>query len=558
VTRAGGLRPIFLALAVLVCAGAPAARAADPEVRTVVDSVIGSAHHPELKWPDISDVVPTLREVYAAEADGLFWFSWTRPDPSLPAVVRGLALADEQGLGRANFDADRLAAQWKEVSAGATPSQRALFDLAVSVNVARLVSAVNRGRVDPATVHWGYDMSPRTLDRAKVLRELRILGDLAHVIPELEPPFPHYARARQILARYRAAAAAGEPPLVPELPKGQKKVEPDKPWAGAAPLAARLRTFGDLAADDPADVTLYAGSLVEAVKRFQRRHGLEADGVIGAGTIAALNVPLARRVTQIELAMERMRWLPDMHQQPLVFVNIAMFRLWATDPLTGDEPLRMKVVVGQSLEHKTPLFMDRMKYVIFRPYWNPPPSITRKEIVPHIERDAAYFARENLEIVAGGDDDTRALPPTPENLAKVLSGRLYLRQKPGPKNSLGLAKFIFPNDANVYMHGTPAPALFARARRDFSHGCIRLEDPAALAQWVLRDQPEWTREKIDAAMQGQRPTQVNLKEPLTVVLFYDTVHVDSEGVTHFMDDIYGDDLLLETAIENGYPYPTPR
>jgi len=167
VTRAGGLRPIFLALAVLVCAGAPAARAADPEVRTVVDSVIGSAHHPELKWPDISDVVPTLREVYAAEADGLFWFSWTRPDPSLPAVVRGLALADEQGLGRANFDADRLAAQWKEVSAGATPSQRALFDLAVSVNVARLVSAVNRGRVDPATVHWGYDMSPRTLDRAK-------------------------------------------------------------------------------------------------------------------------------------------------------------------------------------------------------------------------------------------------------------------------------------------------------------------------------------------------------------------------------------------------------
>jgi murein L,D-transpeptidase YcbB/YkuD len=527
-------------------------------VAAIVDSVIGTAHHPELRWPDVADVVPTLRELYAGEADGLFWFSWTAPDPSLPAVVRGLALADEQGLGRANFDADRLARQWVEVSAGATPSQRALFDVAITVNVTRLLAAVKRGRVDPATLHWGYDLSLRRLDGARVLREVRMVGDLAHVIPGLEPPFPHFARARQILARYRAAAAAGEPPAVPEFPKGQKKVEPGKPWPGAPQLAARLRTFGDLTVEVPTDAAVYSEPLVEAVKRFQGRHGLEADGIIGTGTIAAVNVPLARRVRQIELAMERMRWLPDMHQQPLVFVNVAFFRLWATDPLTGDEPLRMKVVVGKSLEHKTPLFIERMKYVIFRPYWNPPPSITRKEIVPHIQRDAAYFARENLEIVAGGDDDTKALPPTPENLAKVLAGRLYLRQKPGPKNSLGLAKFIFPNDANVYMHGTPAPALFARARRDFSHGCIRLEDPAALAQWVLRDQPQWTREKIDEAMQGKRPTQVNLKEPLAVVLFYDTMHVDSEGVAHFMDDIYGDDLLLETAIENGYPYPTAK
>jgi L,D-transpeptidase YcbB len=557
VTRALGRRTSsFLALACLVAASA--AGAADRDVTSIVDSVIGSAHHPELRWPDISDVAPTLREVYAAETDGLFWFSWTAPDPSLPAVVRGLALADEQGLGRESFDADRLAKQWQEVRAGATASQRALFDLAVTVNVARLVSAVNRGRVDPATLHWGYDMSPRRLDRARVLRELRMVGDLAHVIPGLEPPFPHYARARQILARYRAAAAAGEPPVVPDLPKGRKKVAPDTPWEGTGAVAARLRTFGDLAASESVDATTYAGPVVDAVTRFQRRHGLEADGVIGAGTISALNVPLSRRVRQIELAMERMRWLPDMHEKPLVFVNVALFRLWATDPVTGAEPLRMKVVVGKSLEHQTPLFIDHMRYVIFRPYWNPPPGITRKELVPHIQRDAAYFARENLEIVAGGGDDARALPPTPENLAKVLAGRLYLRQKPGPKNSLGLAKFIFPNDENVYMHGTPATTLFARARRDFSHGCIRLEDPAALAAWVLRDQPEWTRENIEAAMQGQRPTQVNLKEPLTVVLFYDTVHVDSEGVAHFVDDIYGDDLLLETAIANGYPYPTPK
>ena len=152
----------------------------------------------------------------------------------------------------------------------------------------------------------------------------------------------------------------------------------------------------------------------------------------------------------------------------------------------------MNVVVGKSLNHQTPIFIDQMEYVIFRPYWNPPHSITVKEIVPHARRDAGYLARENLEIVASGDDDAPALPATPENLAHVLSGRLFVRQKPGPRNSLGLAKFIFPNDENVYMHGTPAQALFSRARRDFSHGCIRLEDPARLAEWVLRDQPEWT------------------------------------------------------------------
>jgi murein L,D-transpeptidase YcbB/YkuD len=199
-----------------------------------------------------------------------------------------------------------------------------------------------------------------------------------------------------------------------------------------------------------------------------------------------------------------------------------------------------------------------MEYVIFRPYWNPPYSITTKEILPHVRRDASYFQREALEIVASGADSASALPASRENLDAVAKGRLLLRQKPGPKNSLGLAKFIFPNSENVYMHGTPAPQLFARTRRDFSHGCIRLEDPAALAEWVLRDNPAWPRAKIDAAMQGERPTRVNLRQPLTVVLFYDTVHVNSEGVVHFVGDIYGHDRTLDQALARGYPYPEGR
>ena len=216
----------------------------------------------------------------------------------------------------------------------------------------------------------------------------------------------------------------------------------------------------------------------------------------------------------------------------------------------------MNVVVGKSLDHKTPIFIDRMEYVVFRPYWNPPYGITVKEIVPSARRDPSYFARENLEIVATGDDDAAALPPTPENLAHVLSGRLHVRQKPGPKNSLGLAKFIFPNAESIYMHGTPAQALFSRARRDFSHGCIRLEDAAGLAEWVLRDQPEWDREKIDAAMQAHRPTQVNLKEPLPVILFYDTVHVNSEGVALLRGRHLRARPPARRGARRGYPYPT--
>jgi murein L,D-transpeptidase YcbB/YkuD len=267
-------------------------------------------------------------------------------------------------------------------------------------------------------------------------------------------------------------------------------------------------------------------------------------------------VPLAHRVRQLELAMERMRWLPAIGQEPAVFVNLPLFRLWASDPDTPGEPLRMNVVVGKSVDHRTPVILARMESVVFRPYWTPPYGIAVREIVPRARREPSYLAREQLEIVASGDENAAVFPPTPENLGRVVAGKLYLRQRPGPRNSLGLAKFVFPNSEDIYMHGTPAQQLFSRARRDFSHGCIRLEDPARFAQWVLRDQPEWTAERIRAAMDGERPVRATLKRPLTVVLFYDTVHVNSEDVVFFVEDIYGHDGHLDTALRRGYPYPT--
>ncbi|HSD27358.1 MAG TPA: L,D-transpeptidase family protein, partial [Vicinamibacteria bacterium] len=513
-------------------------------------------------WPNLSDVALALRDVYGAEADRLVWFAGDRPHPALAGALVAAAGAAERALEPADFDAERLDSEWKRLQgpSAVAGADRALFDLAVSAAVLREIGAVHHGRVDPHTIGWGYDVGPKKFDRAALLLEARDGGGVPALLDRLEPSYPHYVRNRKQLARYRALAQAGEPSRVPDLPKGRRKVEPGRAWQGLEAVRARLVVLGDLAADAPQasapdGTPVYEGALLDAVRRFQGRHVLDTDGILGAGTIAALNVPLAARVRQLELAMERGRWLPPVDKHPTVFVNIPLFRLWASDPGSGTEPVRMKVVVGKSLENRTPVFVQYMEYVIFHPYWNPPPSIVSNEIVPHARLDPSYLEREDFEIVASGGEDAEDLPATPENLDAVAAGSLFVRQRPGPRNSLGLAKFIFPNHQNVYMHGTPASRLFLRTRRDFSHGCIRVEDPTRLAEWVLRDVPGWTRQRIEEAMQGERPTRANLSRPLMVVLFYDTVHVNSEEVVHFATDIYGHDKELDQALARGYPYP---
>ena len=363
---------------------------------------------------------------------------------------------------------------------------------------------------------------------------------------ELRPQLGQYAKLRDALARYRVLAADG---TLSQLPVAAPTKRGEVHCGGVA-LHRLLRALGDLPADAAPPFDCNDATLVDGLRRFQTRHGLAADGVIGRVTLAALNVPIAHRVQQIELALERLRWLPDLGARPFVGINIPMFRLWAWDPAApAGASISMGVVVGRALNTQTPVLSDDMRYLIFRPYWNLPRSIMRTEVLPALTRDPGYLQRNDMEIVRGAGDDAQAIAANDENLAGLRQGGLRLRQRPGPKNSLGLVKFIFPNDANVYLHDTPAPQLFGRARRDFSHGCVRVEDPVALAQWVLKDQPRWTRERIEAAMAGTSSLRVDLTRPLPVVLFYMTAMVmPADQTLHFADDIYGHDTRLARAL----------
>jgi murein L,D-transpeptidase YcbB/YkuD len=361
---------------------------------------------------------------------------------------------------------------------------------------------------------------------------------------------------RDALRSYRALAA--RPDLQPWRTDAAA-IRPGDEARDLPALAGWLAALGDLPAVDLGAVRpdVYEGALVDAIARFQRRHGLTADAVIGRNTRAALAMPLDRRVRQIELALERLRWLPHPASR-VVVVNIPMFRLWAIDVpcptpsaecATPPQPvLESGVVVGKALDTRTPVFDAWMTHVIFRPYWNVPRSILRNELLPQIRRNPAYLARNDLEIVRGESDEAVPVPPTPENFDALAAGALRLRQRPGPGNSLGLIKFVFPNAADVYLHDTPARSLFERPRRDFSHGCVRVERPLDLAEWVLGGDPAWTRLAIEAAMQGAPSRRVDLPAPIQVLLFYLTAIVTADGAMLFADDIYTHDARLARAL----------
>jgi murein L,D-transpeptidase YcbB/YkuD len=362
-------------------------------------------------------------------------------------------------------------------------------------------------------------------------------------------PGDEYERTSRALEQYRLLAAQDDGGL---LPGNDVPVEPGESYAGTPRLIELLTLLGDLPADRvPAeDSGVYQGELVTAVKRFQVRHGLEPNGRIDRATLEQLNTPLSVRVRQLELALERWRRCPYDPARPAIVLNLPEFRLRAFGGFKGgDDPeLEMKVIVGQAAGHQSPILRSHIDTVIFRPYWNVPVSIQHNELLAEIQKDPMWVRANNFEMVTAQGEVAGDGRVSEEMFEELSTGRLQLRQKPGPKNTLGLVKFLFPNQYGVYMHDTSARSLFAQTRRDLSHGCIRVEKPEALAAWILREQPGWSRERVMEAIHGQDSVSVTVVRPIQVVTMYLTAVVMKNGEVHFFQDIYGEDQDFEREV----------
>jgi murein L,D-transpeptidase YcbB/YkuD len=462
--------------------------------------VVAHRHAPQ-RWPQLSDVAADLRTVYAANGWTSLWTRGGQPTPSALSSIVELAQIDRRGLEPSDYDAERLGELVRLLSAGAPPASNdrvVAFDVMLSTAVLRSLHSLQYGRVSARVAHADLRFPHEPWGAPEALLALSGTTDAASHFDAAEPPYQQYRLLVDALVRNRALAS------------------------DTVQLRQVLR-----------DTTRTRGT-PESMGTLRRR--------------------LDARVLQITTTLERWRWLPHRFAVPPIIVNIPAFELYAFRSANERDVLRMNVVVGKAYDHKTPVFSGAVRYLIFSPYWDVPPSIARTEVLPKARKHVDYLTRNAFEIVGSNE---QVIPTTSGALDAVSAGRARIRQRPGAQNALGGVKFIFPNAFNVYMHDTPAQALFGEARRDFSHGCIRLSQPAALAALLLRDQPGWDSTRIAAEMHRAMPLQVMLTAPVPVHVVYATVVARDDGTVVFHDDIYGHDRRLRALLKGGYPYAAP-
>jgi murein L,D-transpeptidase YcbB/YkuD len=400
------------------------------------------------------------------------------------------------------------------------------------------------GRVDPAAINPTWTAEGRRADLVRHLEQALTNTSLRAALADLRPPQPEYDALRRALYRYRTLDANGGWPTLPEGPKLEAGTQDER----VPLLRRRLRITGDLAASAaPEDSLTVDSTLAQGVQRFQERHGLAVDGVVGPATRAALNVPADERIQQIRTNLERWRWLPADLGGLHVRVNIAGYELRVVE--NGTDVLRMRVVTGQAYR-QTPVFSDQISYLVLNPYWHVPHSIAVKDKLPDFQRDPSLVSRLGYEVFRGwGADATPIDPSTIDWSALSASTFPYrLRQRPGPQNALGQIKFMFPNAHSVYLHDTPSRYLFDRATRSFSSGCIRVEHPLDLAVTLLRHNEGWTRERLRAATRGDTERTVMLAQKVPVHLLYWTAWAEADGPVQFRRDVYDRDGAVRSAL----------
>lgn len=442
------------------------------------------------------------------------------------------------------------------------------LDLLLSNSFLSYAQNVLYGQVTPEQINLELIFGERTIDLSKLLVTAVNQNNVRETINGLFPKYPVYDKLRAALERYRKLTAQGGWKPIPQGPKFKKGARGPRVTA----LKERLVVTGEI--DSSAlENDVFDSKLDQAVRKYQERNGLYVDGVVGESTLEALNVPVEERVRQIELTMERWRLLPQSLGTRYILVNIANFHLYAV--VNNDNALSMRIVVGKP-EWNTPIFSEYMTHLVINPYWNIPHSIFKDDIAPRIKSDPDYMASRSIQAVglkyeppekketgessadqaastdgdSGATEDAAATAAKEEYISKVLSGNYRLRQNPGPSNPLGRIKFLFPNKHSVYLHDTPNRGYFQRAQRNFSHGCIRVEKPLELAEFVLYSDPTWSHDKVRSAINRGRTQTVNLPEPVPVYILYFTAWVDDDGSVSFHKDIYGLDRVLQNALHH--------
>ena len=521
----------------------------------VLRAIAGAGRLDDLRWPNFPDYRVQVGNFYRSSGYSLAWVRQGQPTPQARDMIEILQHANLQGLRADDYDSSRWPERLARLQGEHTLRDEACFDIALTVSTMRYVLDVSVGRVNPRYFQSRLNIGPKKLDLAIFVRDYLVNGsDLKSQLATIEPPITSYREMKKALLTYQRLDKEDDGKKLPD-PHGI--VFTGMLYDGVPRLARLLRLLGDLpgSAVVSEDSRLYAGALVEAVERFQERHGLRPVGYLDLKTIEQLNTPMSYRVEQIKLALERCRWLRYDFLRPPIVVNIPAFRLDAFNK-DGGIDLTMRVDVGEegAASTRTPVLEDEIAYLIFRPYWDVPLPIQRHEIVPNIREDPDYLSEVNFEIIAPSGKVVTGRRVTREILQEVSAGKLRVRQKPGLENSLGLVKFIFPNRYNVYLHDTPSWGnFFKQSTRDVSHGCVHLEKPDELAAWVLRDKPDWTLERVRHAMRdGQDDLRVTLTKPIPVMILYTTALATEHGDIHFYPDIYGYDTEL---LARGYPTP---
>lgn len=517
----------------------------------IMESKPAPGEGPHLSGAANLAVEQEIVELYARREMRPLWVSLEGPGAKSQIIANALNASFDEGLSPDDYSVPAIAGLWQSKK----PTELAQLDILLSQGLAAYLTDMAYGRAEPCLLDPQLFASARVNARntpGQLVSLAAQAPDLEDFLQEQIPAHLAYRQLRSALALYRTIAAEGGWPTIPEGPS----IKPGMEDPRLPQIRTLLRVTGDdLNGTDSPSLRLDP-ELTAAVQRFQERHNLNSDGVIGKNTLAAMSVPATERIDQILINMELWRWLPHRLEGRQLYVNIAGFYLQARQE--GQVEFSSPVIVGK-VYHKTPVFSDEIRYVEFNPFWNIPSSIARKEIAPEVLKDPAYLRKNHIRVFDGWSDNGPEVDPASINWRK-LGGRINryrLRQDPGADNALGRVKFVLPNRYDVYLHDTPAHELFRRDDRAFSHGCIRVGRPVELAKYLLaNDDRAWTAEKIEKILTEGKRTIILLKNPVPIHILYRTVAVDeASGTVSFFKDVYGRDALLRQAL---FPHGSAR